>query len=407
METGKIPIASSHKQINNMKTFLSGIILFFFASISAGQTPAPSPSQSNPLDIGITPNLALGDVKSIDTVNHQFTVKTKDGDIIVVLDEKTEYKKVKPGEKSLKNAEPASLSEIGVGDRVIAIGRVADDHKSVPANKVVLMTKAAIAQKQEHDREEWKLRGIVGRIASLNAESKEISLTMRAPTGDHPILISVSDAVTLRRYAPDSVKFSDALPSSFAELKVGDQVRALGDKSADGSRFTPEEIVSGSFRMVGGAITAINPETNEITISNLQTSQPIIIVTKADSLMRRIPPEIAAMIAQRRAQAGAAGNAAPPPPGAGSGASGQRTPGGRSGDFDEMLERLPPVTIADLKKGDMIAVSSTTGVDPSRVTAIKLVVGIEALMTQPQAQGGQRTQSPSMNLPGLDSIGGP
>ena len=389
-----------------MRTFLISTALLLFASATMGQTPTPSPAQQNPMDIGITPNLALGDVISIDAPNHRFTIKTKDGDINVVLDDKTEYKKVKPGETSLKNAEPATLSDIGVGDRVIAMGRVAADRKSVPAKRVVLMTKAAIAQKQEHDREEWKLRGIVGRISSLNAETKEINLMMRAPAGERPVLIPVTDKVTLRRYAPDSVKFSDARPSSFAELKVGDQVRALGDKSADGTRFTPEEIVSGSFRMVGGAITAINPATHEITVANLQSGQPIVIVTNADSLMRRIPPEMAAMIAQRRSQAGAAASAGTPPAAAGNGA-GQRPPGGRGGDFDEMLERLPPVSIAELKKGDVIAVSSTTGVDPSRVTAIKLVAGIEALMTQPQAQAGQRSQSPSLNLPGLDSIGGP
>lgn len=392
-----------------MKTFLLGIALFLLASTTMGQTPAPSPAQQNPMDIGITPNLALGDVTSIDAANHQLIIKTKDGDIIVVLDDKTEYKKVKPGETSLKNAEPATLTDIGVGDRVIALGRVAEDRKSVPAKRVVLMTKAAIAQKQEHDREEWKLRGIVGRITSLNAETKEINLMMRAPVGEHAILIPVTDKVTLRRYAPDSVKFSDARPSSFSELKIGDQVRALGDKSTDGTRFAPVEIVSGSFRMVGGAITAINPATHEITIANLQSGQPIVIVTNADSLMRRIPPEMAAMIAQRRAQAGASGNAVTPPPSAaGAGGAGQRPQGGRGGDFDEMLERLPPVTIAELKKGDVIAVSSTTGVDPSRVTAIKLVAGIEALLTQPPAQAGQqRAQSPSLNLPGLDSIGGP
>jgi hypothetical protein len=390
-----------------MKTFLLGTALFLFASTTMGQTPAPSPAQPNPMDIGIRPNLAVGYVTTIDVANHSLTVKTKDGDISVVLDDKTEYKKVKPGETSLKDAEPATLTDIGVGDGVIAQGRVAEDRKSVPAKRVVLMTKAAIAQKQEHDREEWKLRGIVGRITSLNAETKEINLMMRAPAGENPVLIPVTDKVTLRRYAPDSVKFSDARPSSFAELKVGDQVRALGEKTPDGTRFTPEEIVSGSFRMVGGAITAINPATHEITVANLQTGQPIVIVTNADSLMRRIPPEMAAMISQRRTQAGAAGNVGTQPSAAGGGGAGQRPQGGRGGDFDEMLERLPPVTIAELKKGDVIAVSSTTGVDPSRVTAIKLVAGIEALMTRPQAQAGQGAQSPSLNLPGLDSIGGP
>lgn len=394
-----------------MKTLLSICALALFALTALGQTPNPSPAaaQANPLDIGITPNLALGDVTAVDAAANRITLKTKDGDIAVMLDAKTEYKRVKPGETSLKNAEAATLADIGVGDRVLAQGRVADDKKSVPAKRVVLMTKAAIAQKQEHDRQEWLRRGIVGRIAAVNSESKEINLMMRAPGGERPITIASSDAVVFRRYAPDSVKFSDAKPSSFAELKVGDQIRALGDKSADGARFTPEEIVSGSFRMVGGTITAVNPAANEITINNLQTNQPITIVVNKDSLMRRIPAEMAAMIAQRRAQA--AGGGAPAgggqPAGQGGGAAGGAGGPGRGGDFDEMLERLPPVAITDLKKGDIIAVSSTTGANATRVTAIKLVAGIEALMTRPQGQTGQGSQSPSLNVPGLDSIGGP
>ena len=62
-----------------------------------------------------------------------------------------------------------------------------------------------------------------------------------------------------RRYAPDSVKFADALPSSFAELKVGDQLRSLGNKDAAGTRVEAETIVFGSFVMAGGPVTAIDP----------------------------------------------------------------------------------------------------------------------------------------------------
>ncbi len=400
-----------------MKTILLNITLALFVCAAAtvsGQTPAPTPpATAAALDIGITANLALGDVTLIDTANRSLTVKTKDGDIVVILNDATEYKKVKPGEVSLKNAEPATLSEIGVGDRVIAMGRVAEDRKSVPARRVVLMTKAAIAEKREQERVEWQRRGIVGRISAINAETKEISLLMRAPAGERPITVAASDKVIYRRYAPDSVKFSDAKTSSFAELKVGDQIRARGERSTDGARFTPEEIVSGSFRMVGGSITTTNPATGEIVITNLQTGQPVTIVVNKDSVMRRIPPEMAAMMAQRRAQQQqAAGTAAPPgptaPSGGGPGTAEGQPRGGRGGDFDEMIERLPQVTIADLKKGDVIAVSSTTGIDPARVTAIKLVAGIEPLMTRQQGQaGGSGGQSPSLNLPGLDSIGGP
>ena len=61
-----------------------------------------------------------------------------------------------------------------------------------------------------------------------------------------------------RRYAPDSVRFSDAKPGSFADLKVGDQLRVLGEKNADGTRIKAEAIVSGSFRNIAGVIKSID-----------------------------------------------------------------------------------------------------------------------------------------------------
>jgi hypothetical protein len=45
------------------------------------------------------------------------------------------------------------------------------------------------------------------------------------------------------------VKFADAKPSQLADLRKGDQVRARGDKTPDGSEMTADEIVSGQFRL--------------------------------------------------------------------------------------------------------------------------------------------------------------
>ncbi|MDQ3687294.1 MAG: hypothetical protein M3430_17105 [Acidobacteriota bacterium] len=71
------------------------------------------------------------------------------------------------------------------------------------------------------------------------------------------------------------------------------------------------------------------------------------------------------------------------------------------GDFAERLEQLPEVTVAELKPGDTLIVSSTAGTDPSRVTAIHLIAGAEALvnvMQQRRAGGG----GPSMSGLSLD-----
>ncbi len=50
-----------------------------------------------------------------------------------------------------------------------------------------------------------------------------------------------------------------------------------------------------------------------------------------------------------------------------------------------MLERMPALKIEELKPGDAIIISSTTGADPSRVTAIVLVAGVEPLLSEGQS----------------------
>ena len=414
---------------------LMTVALMSGASSAQAQTAAPAggnPASTQKSDGGITANGVIGDVAVIDASGKQMFVKTAAGSVVIVsLDDATTYMRVAPGEKDLKNATKTTLAEIGIGDRVFARGKVADDQKSVPARMVIVMSKADISKKNEGDRAKWRERGVVGVVSALNPDTKEITLQMRGRGGAQQLtVVANADTVKFRRYAPDSVKFDDAKPSSFAELKVGDQLRALGEKSADGARFTPEEVVSGSFRTMFGTVTAVNPQANEIKIKDTQTQQELTVMVSKDSMTRRFPADIAQMMAMRaesggpgrigggpQRQGGAPGegnNARPAgsggaPDGAGqsaSGGGGQRrrmgggigSDGGGGMDFTEMLDRMPEATIAELKPGDTLIVSSTAGTEPSRVTAIHLIAGADALvnmMTQRRARTG----------PGVDGVG--
>lgn len=400
------------------------ILLVFILTVTAlasasGQTPSSSAQTTTQVaDAGVTPNGAIGEVTAIDTATKQMTVKTDAGSIVsVIYDDKTIYKRLAPGEKTLDKATDIALTDISVGDRVFARGKVTDDRKSVPARMLILMTKADITKKQEHDRAEWQRRGIVGVISALNADTKEVTVTMRGrgPAGAQPpvIINAAASNVTFRRYAPDSIKFSDAKASSFAELKVGDQLRALGEKSADGAHFTPEEIVSGSFKTIGGPILAVNAQANEVKINDLVTKQPFTINIRQDSVLRRLPPEMAAMMAGRmgggggpagggQSSTGGPGGGRPAGDGPAGQGGGQRRGGGV--DFQEVLERLPPVTLAELKAGDMIIVSSTAGSTQGRVTAIAVVSGVEPLLNAMQARqtaspgGGGQQSAPNTGI---------
>jgi len=406
--------------------FLAATVLLFAAPAGpaiCAQTQQPS-TATDAADPDITATRVVGEVKAIDATAKQLTVKTDKGSMVTVtLSEKTTFQRLPAGEKTLQNAVTISLSDIGEGDRVFARGKVAEDRKSIPAQALIVTSKGDLQKKHEAEAAEWRRRGILGVISAIKPDTKEITISTRAAAGPQPVIIPVSDKLEMKRYAPDSIKFSDARTSGFDDLKVGDQVRALGDKSADGTHFTAERLVSGSFRTVAGTVTAVDATTGEIKISDMEKKQPLTIVIKGDSVLRKFPSaaEMGGMMGGRGPGGGAgAGGAAPPNsgggqaqqpgtrpaggagPGGGGGAGGG--PGGGPGggrNIQDMLERLPRIAIADVKVGDTILVSSTKGADPSRLTAITLVNGADTLLTilAPRpAAGAPQTPNPAAGL---------
>jgi len=57
------------------------------------------------------------------------------------------------------------------------------------------------------------------------------------------------------------------------------------------------------------------------------------------------------------------------------------------GDLSQLFQRLPAISLGELKVGELVLVSSTVGSDTSRVTAIQLATGVEPLLTEPSRQG--------------------
>src|SRR6267378_3243574 len=259
--------------------------LFLFIALVLVATLPGQRIYGQQTDAGITPTRVIGELKAIDSAAKQLTIKTDAGSLVAItLADSTSYSRLPPGETTLAKATKITLTDLAEGDRVLATGKVADDHKSATARALVVMTKADIAKKQEAERLEWRRRGILGVISAVKPDTKEVTISTRNAMGSQQVIIPIAEKLDMRRYAPDSIKFSDAKPSAFEELKVGDQVRALGDKSPDGTHFTPEKVVSGSFRMVAGTVTAVDVATGEVRINDLQTKQPLTIVIKNDSV---------------------------------------------------------------------------------------------------------------------------
>ncbi len=350
------------------------------------QTPAPA-------------KLVAGEVTAIDASAKQLKVKGDDGvSYNVALQDNTIYLRMPLGETDQKKAVRIAFSDVNVGDRLIARGPLAEDTKTVPVRTVMIMTKGDVAQKQQRDQADWQKRGVTGIASAVNAASKEIIITTRGR--DSKAVTIDASASTFERYAPDSIRFADAKPSSQAEIQSGDTIRVLGEKSEDGSRIKAEAIVSGAFETVAGTVISADAASGEVRITNLQSKKPLIVKTGAGTMLRRIDEQTATMLARRMRPA--TGADAPPPGGVpaggrpggpdaapgGRGFGGGRGPGG-SGDLQQVLERSPQLSLAELKKGDAVIVSGAKAPEGAPVMAFSFVAGVEPFLAAAPRTAGQ------------------
>jgi hypothetical protein len=346
------------------KVYLALVILALIHQISAQtQTAAPNPAARSQL---------IGQVTSVDAAARRIVLQDDHGATVTVsAAEATPVLRIPPGETDIKKAARIAFTDIGSGDRILAVGAKSDDGKELQARTLVIMSKADIAQKQQREQQDWQTRGTAGTVLAIDAGGK--TLTVKA--GQKTLTVQTADQTEYRRYAPDSVKFSDSVASSFAEINSGDQVRVLGNKSGDGLSVKAEQMISGSFRQIAATINSIHAETGEIKVTDLAGKKPVTISVNTSSVLKKLSPALAARLSQRfqgSAAAGAAASPASPVPPSG---------GGRSPDLGQLLDRLPAVALADLKPGDAIMVSGSSGSDAGHLTAITLLAGVEPLLT--------------------------
>lgn len=361
------------------------LLAIFLSLALAGAQTTPPPLKS-----------VIGEVTAVDASAKQIKVKADDGVLYTInLGDATSYYRIPPGEKDLKKAAKIAFTDVEVGDRVLARGPFTDETKSVAAKTVVIMTKADLAQKHAKDREEWQKRGIAGTVTAVNPGTKEITINTHQRDAK-PIVIDASSA-GFRRYAPDSVRFSDAKPSTFAELQVGDTLRALGNKDDTGTRLKAEELVFGSFQTIAATVVSANAATGELVVMDLKTKKPVTILTNQNTMLRKLDERVAGFLA-RRMHADAAGGAsgagahptqgAPGAPGASAGSDGGRAAFAGGGfDLQQMLERSPQLNLADLKKGDALIISSSK--DGATVTAFSVVGGVEPFLAAAPRTAGE------------------
>jgi hypothetical protein len=196
------------------------------------------------------------------------------------------------------------------------------------------------------------------------------------------------------------------------QIQQGDQLRARGDKNADGTEFSAEEIITGSFPYIVGTIKSVDASAGTLSVQDILSKKIVQVKTTADSQLHKIPAEVAQRFAARLKGGGSAGapganasggntaganasgsssqpanNSAQSQPSGQAGPGGARSGGGGMGggkapDFQQLLSRLPASTLADLQlqKGDAVVILATQGTPTTASTAITLLSGVEPIL---------------------------
>jgi hypothetical protein len=345
-----------------------------------------------------TPSSFMGTITAIG--GNSLTVKTDAGEVHQVnVPDTAALKRIAPGEKDLSKADTIQFSDLQTGDRVLVKLDPNAAAGAAEALRIITVKAADVAQKQQKEREDWQRNGVGGLVKSVDSSAGVIVLASGVGATAKTIAVHTTKDTILKRYAPASVRFDQAMAAPIDAIHAGDQLRARGTKNADGTELAAVEVVSGSFRNISGTISSVDAASSTLVVKDLVSKKQVTVHVTPDAQMRRLPDRMAQMLAVRlkggsggygggQAAGGAGTRAAysggAPGQGAGQGGgqwAGQA--GGGGGDPQQMLSRAPAIQLTDLKKGDAVMLVATDGA--TEVTAITLLAGVEPLLEAPAA----------------------
>jgi hypothetical protein len=402
--------------MRNKKNTTVVTLLFSLIGVAGLSSSAMSlASASQPQNAG-QPAIAkrIGTIKSINGNVLTLAADSAGPEITVAIQPSARLLRL-GADKDVKNAAPIQLQDLQVGDTIRARGQASDDNKSITGLEIIVITRSAVQAVSDQMRQDWLKRGIGGPVSAVDPAAGTVTITTASMGGKKTIVVHTSKSTVIRRYAPDSAKPEDAKVVTLQDVHIDDQLRARGNRSADGSELTAEEIFTGVFPQFPSLIKSVDASAGTLSVQDLVSKKTVDLKIAADSQLHKIPAEMANRFAARLK-----GSLPPGTPGAGSSASSGSTPpaaanaqpaaqsgssnqgsgasgaggnpgGGRPGgafDFQRLLDQTPAVALADLHKGDAVYVLTTEGTSSGGGTVIKLVAGIEPIL-QASPNGGQ------------------
>lgn len=352
----------------------------------------------------------IGTVKAIS--GNVLTLEPTSGAAVTVnVQTNARILRLAPGEKDLKSATPIQMQDLQVGDTVRVRGTASADGNTLAALEVIVITHAAVAAVSDQLRQDWQKRGMGGRVDSVDLATGDVVVSIPSLAAKKTLVVHTNKSTVMYRYAPDSAKPEDAKPSTLKEIQPGDQLRARGNRNADGSEMTAEEIFAGVFPQFAATVKSVDAKAGTLSVQDLATKKTVQVRVTADSQLHKIPPEMAQGFAMRLKGATPAGASGAGTSGSGASASASKSwanaqspppsngmaPGGGMGgmhnggppDFQRLLSRLPSSSLADLnlQKGDAVVILATEGTPMGAHTAITLLSGVEPILQAAPSAG--------------------
>ncbi len=370
-------------------------ILFTAGGLRAQDSATPKPALEH----------VLGTVTAVDAATHTITVKedkTATSHSIQLAGTKT-LLKVEPGAKDLKSAVRITADDLQTGDRVDIRGAKAEDNpNALAAKSVVLMSGRALQQAHQAQAAEWQ-HSTAGVVTSVDPASGKIGVTLKTAEGAKSVVIQTTAQTEFTRYAPENPK--TPAHSQINQVQIGDQVRVIGDASADGTAIAARRVYSGAFRTISGTIVSVGSDGKSATVKDLASKKPVQISLQEEAAVRKLPPMMAMRLARRfnpgykPAEGQAVGARPTEEPGGASGPRDDRGPrmgangaGPRrgNGDISALLEGAPKIALSDLKQGDAVVISGVaTGTGNTQLLATSVIAGVEPILESAPRQGGQ------------------
>jgi Domain of unknown function (DUF5666) len=314
-----------------------------------------------------------GTITAVDAAAHQATMnmRTADGPkaVTVSLPDSVEYMRYSPASTKTADAKPAALADLQAGDQVRVLGNKNEDGTAIVAEKVYF----------------GSFNTIPATIVSISPDGKEIKVTDLQTKQE--VAVAITEDSAIRR-----------LPTMMAQmlamrLNPAYRAQAAAAGGAPGASTggppgagNPAAANNGAANAGAGTGGGNGNWSGNGQGGNGQWSG-----------------------GQGGQAAGGAPGGTPGPGGwagrPGGGAGGMRA---ANGDMSQMIERLPKISISELKPGDAVVVSGGTDSDKTHLTATNIIAGVEPLFVSAPPRAGQNAGSSwNLGVSDLSAAGGP